>query len=63
MKQQAKVAAEEAAAPRLANEAETAEYIADLLSELQRLAASAGLVQLQYFILQAQDEAKRAAAA
>ena len=63
MKQQAKAAETVSAGPRLASEAETAEYIGDLLSELHRLAASAGLVQLQYLILQAKDEAARAAAA
>jgi hypothetical protein len=48
--------------PVLANEAETAEYIGDLLDELERLARGQGLVKLQYLLMETRDEARRAAA-
>ena len=51
---------ENAASSRLATGSETAEYIADLLNQLERLAATAGLVKLQYLILAARDEAREA---
>ncbi len=47
---------------RMASEAETAEYIGDLLSQLERLARSSGLVKLQYLLRSCQEEARRAAA-
>ncbi len=49
--------------PRIANEAETAEYIGELLSQLERLARSHGLVKLQYLLKACQDETALIAAA
>jgi hypothetical protein len=50
------------AQPRLASDAETAEYIGDLLGQLERLARSHGLVRLQYLLKGCQEEAARVAA-
>ncbi len=50
-------AAPAGASPSLASEAETAEYIADLLWQLQRLANAHGFVRLQYILIQGRDEA------
>lgn len=47
---------------RLANEAETAEYIADLLGQLEKMAKTAGLVRLQYLLRESVEEAQRLAA-
>lgn len=55
-------AAEPSEKPRLADEAETAEYIGDLLAQLERLAHSQGLVQLQFLLKACRDEAARIAA-
>ena len=43
---------------RLANESETAEYIADLLGQLEKMAGTAGFVRLQYLLKESADEAK-----
>lgn len=48
-------------ASSLAGEAETAEYIADLLSQLERLANAHGFVRLQYILIQGRDEASELA--
>jgi len=53
---------EPAAQPRLASAAETAEYIGDLLKQLERLARTHGLVRLQYLLKGCQEEAERVAA-
>ncbi|MEZ5921589.1 MAG: hypothetical protein R3C60_09600 [Parvularculaceae bacterium] len=53
----------ETGAERLASEAETAEYIADLLEQLEMLARTHGLVELQYLLMQSREEAVKAAAA
>lgn len=45
----------------LAAASETAEYVADLLSQLERLAHAHGLVRLQYLLIQARDEAQEIA--
>ncbi len=49
-------------APLLASEVETAEYIADLLDQLEKLARTHGLVKLQYRLRQCREEARRFAA-
>ena len=41
----------------MADEAETAQYIADLLGQLERLARTHGLVRLQYLLRTCQEEA------
>ncbi|MDZ7627291.1 MAG: hypothetical protein U5J99_02645 [Parvularculaceae bacterium] len=46
----------------LASEAETAEYIADLLKQLQKMADTGGLVRLSYLLRECVEEAERAAA-
>lgn len=48
--------------PRMASETETAEYIGDLLVQLERLARTHGLVRLQYLLRSCQDEAAKVAA-
>ncbi|MCA8888006.1 MAG: hypothetical protein KDA46_04185 [Parvularculaceae bacterium] len=48
--------------PVLADEAETAEYIADFLDQLEKLARTHGLVKLQYRLIECRDEARRFAA-
>jgi hypothetical protein len=47
--------------PRLANESETAEYIADLLRELEAMARTGGLVRLAYLLRECVEEADKAA--
>ncbi len=47
---------------RLATEAETAEYIADLLKQLEMIAQSSGLVRLAYLLRETVEEAEKAAA-
>lgn len=47
---------------RMADAAETAEYIGDLLAQLERLARTHGLVKLQYLLRTCQEEAVRASA-
>lgn len=47
---------------RLASEAETAEYIADLLKQLEKMAATAGQVRLAYLLRESVEEAEKAAA-
>jgi hypothetical protein len=47
---------------RLASEAETAEYIADLLGQLDKMAQTAGFVRLQYLLRECVEEAERLAA-
>ncbi|MEK7265206.1 MAG: hypothetical protein AAB227_03810 [Pseudomonadota bacterium] len=44
---------------RLADEAQTAEYIGDLVIQLERLARSQGLVQLQYLLGACREEAQK----
>jgi len=46
---------------RLADEAETAEYIGDLVSQLERLARTHGLVRLQYLLGTCREEAQKVA--
>lgn len=46
---------------RLASEAETAEYIGDLLRQLEKMAQSAGLVRLAYLLRESVEEAEKAA--
>lgn len=48
---------------RLANDAETAEYIADLLKQLEKMAQTGGLVRLQYLLRECVEEAEKRAAA
>lgn len=48
--------------PVMAGEAETAEYIGDLLIQLERLARTQGLVRLQYLLRACQEEAAKVAA-
>ncbi len=48
----------EKANPTLASASETAEYIADLLWQLERLANAHGLVRLQYLLIQSREEAR-----
>lgn len=47
---------------RLATERETAEYVADLLRQLQMMADGAGLVRLSYLLRECVDEAEKTAA-
>jgi len=44
---------------RLADEAQTAEYICDLVTQLERLARTQGLVQLQYLLGACREEAQK----
>ncbi len=44
---------------RLADEAQTAEYIGDLVIQLERLARSQGFVQLQYLLGACREEAQK----
>lgn len=46
---------------RLADEAQTAEYIGDLVTQLERLARSHGLVRLQYHLGLCREEAQNIA--
>ncbi|HNS85903.1 MAG TPA: hypothetical protein PKH09_03300 [Parvularculaceae bacterium] len=46
----------------IADEAETAEYIGDLIGQLERLARSHGLVKLQYLLGVCREEAAKVAA-
>ncbi len=62
MKQKVKRLDETEAPPRLATGTETAEYIGDLLGQLEVLARTKGLVKLQFLLLSCQDEASRIAA-
>lgn len=48
---------------RLATEAETAEYIADLLRQLELMAQSSGFVRLAFLLRETVEEAEKAAAA
>ncbi len=45
----------------LASETETAEYIGDLLRQLEKMAQSAGLVRLAYLLRESVEEAEKAA--
>jgi len=47
---------------RLATEAETAEYLADLLRQLERMAQTGGFVRLQYLLRECVEEAEKLAA-
>ncbi len=47
---------------RLATEKETAEYICDLLKQLELMAQASGLVRLQYLLRESVEEAEKAAA-
>lgn len=44
---------------RMADEAETAQYIGDLVLQLERLAATHGLIKLQYLLRSCEEEARR----
>ncbi len=46
---------------RLASAGETAEYIADLLGQLDKMAQSAGFVRLQYLLRECVEEAEKLA--
>jgi len=46
---------------RLATDAETAEYMGDLLKQLERMAQTGGLVRLQYLLRECVEEAEKAA--
>ena len=46
---------------RLATEAETAEYVADLLKQLVKMAQTGGLVRLAYLLRECVEEAEKAA--
>lgn len=48
---------------RLASEPETAEYIADLLRQLDKMAQTSGFVRLQYLLRECVEEAEKLAAA
>ncbi|OFX01126.1 MAG: hypothetical protein A3E78_11500 [Alphaproteobacteria bacterium RIFCSPHIGHO2_12_FULL_63_12] len=58
-KAMAKAAGEPNQAARLADEEQTAEYIGDLVFQLERLARSQGLVQLQYLLGACREEAQK----
>lgn len=58
-KAMAKASSGAKAAARLADEAQTAEYIGDLVGQLERLAQSHGLVQLQYHLGVCREEAQK----
>lgn len=45
----------------LADEAQTAEYIGDLVAQLERLARTQGLIQLQYLLGACREEAQKVA--
>lgn len=45
----------------LADERQTAEYIGDLLAQLERLARGQGLVRLQYLLCASREEAQNIA--
>lgn len=47
---------------RLATDAQTAEYIADLLKQLEKMAQAGGLVRLQYLLRESVEEAEKLAA-
>lgn len=61
MNQQLKKADPAPQRSRLADEAETAQYIADLVAQLERIARGHGLVKLQYLLKTCQEEAERIA--
>ncbi len=48
--------------PHLADDAQTAEYIGDLVGQLERLARTQGLVRLQYLLGVCREEAEKVAA-
>jgi hypothetical protein len=63
MKNQRSSAARQAAQkPAVADEAQTAEYISDLLQQLERLACTHGLARLQYLLMECREEAQKIAA-
>ena len=45
--------------PATASEKQTADYIAELIRELERLARKEGLVRLQYLLIECREEAER----
>lgn len=47
--------------PQLADDAQTAEYIGDLIGQLERLARTQGLVRLQYLLSVCREEAEKVA--
>jgi hypothetical protein len=49
------------AGPQLADDAQTAEYIGDLVGQLERLARTQGLVRLQYLLSVCREEAEKIA--
>jgi hypothetical protein len=53
--------AADASPPEMAANAETAEYIEDMVHQLERLAASSNLARLAELLAQAREEARRAA--
>ncbi len=57
---QAETGPEEAV--KLADDPETAEYISDLVTQLERLARTHGLVRLQYLLGACREEAQKIAA-
>lgn len=58
----AKAATDNEKSVRIADEAQTAEYIADLVTELEHLARGQGMVQLQYLLGACREEARRISA-
>ena len=46
---------------QLADEAQTAEYIGDLVAQLERLARTQGLIQLQFLLGACREEAQKVA--
>ena len=58
----AKAASDSEDSGRLADEAQTAEYIGDLVTQLERLARSQGLIQLQYLLGVCREEAVKISA-
>ncbi len=46
---------------RLATETETAEYLADLLKQLDKMAEASGFVRLQYLLRECVEEAEKLA--
>lgn len=58
-KAMAKASSEVKATAQLADEAQTAEYIGDLVSQLELLARTHGLVHLQYCLGVCREEAQK----
>lgn len=60
MAEKAANSGEQPYAPRLATATEVAGYITEMLGELEKMAASAGLVELHYALREARDTAQGA---